>query len=331
MQKKEMILIIFVLVLVSFSYGCKLKKPGVTPEDGEPEEIHKGYAGLEMSFMKNLPPDKIYDTTPLDIMLELQNKGTYDLSGNRCELYLHGYDEYIIPGLYKTQSCGDLEPKTLYNPEGGRDTKQFNTNTIYLPEGLDSLEQDFAVTACYEYQTIANPVVCIDPKLFESVSIERACNVQDTILSGGQGAPVSVDRVDVNMMKGKVLFKIHISNRGVSSAKTSIFGGKDTKQTGRRGTVLSYYSSIMNDCPFNLDYNDYNIVAYEVDMTGGSLIKCTPEIDGVPMIRLVDNKGTIYCYFNTYGDSAYKTPLSIVLDYNYMETISKQVEIIKSP
>jgi hypothetical protein len=330
MKKRDVFLIITAIILISLAYGCKPRTPSVEPEKGAPEEIYKGYTGLEMSFMKNLPPDKLYDTVPLDIILELKNTGVYDLTG-RCELYLHGYDENIITGLLKTESCGELEPKTQYNPEGGRDTQQFYTTNIYLPQEIDSLPQTFVVTACYRYQTIANPVVCIDPHLFEPFPIERACQVKDVTLSGGQGAPVSVDKVEVEMMKGKVLFRISISNRGAATTKTTVFGSRKVEQTGRRGTVLSTYTSVIDDCPFHLDYNDFNIVDYWVDMTGGSLLKCSPEIDGDYKIRLVDGKGTIYCYFNIYGESAYTTPLNIQLDYNYMESISKQVEIIKTP
>ena len=330
MKKRDVFLVIIAIILVSLVYGCKTGTPSVSPEDGAPSEIYKGYTGLEMSFMSNLPPDKIYDSTPLDIMLELQNTGVYDLTG-RCQLYLHGYDENIIPGLLTTEQCGDLEPKTQYNPEGGRDTQEFYTTNIYLPEKVDSLEQSFIITACYRYQTVANPVVCIDPRLYEPVPIERACTVKDVTLSGGQGAPVSVDKVEVQMMKGKVLFKIHISNKGAATTGTTIFGKKEVTETGRRGTVLSSHSSVVDDCPFHLDPNDYYVVDYWVDMTGGSLIKCSPEIDGDYRIRLVDNKGTIYCYFNIYGESAYTTPLNIQLDYNYMESVSKQVEIIKTP
>ena len=325
---------VLLTILISFSYGCKPRTPGTTPE-GEGQDVYKGYKGLEMEFMKNLPPAKMYDTTPLNILIDLHNGGTFDLTG-RCELYLHGYDTNIIGGLWKTQPCGFLEAKTKFgNPEGGRDSVEFETDIIQIPEGIDSLPQDFVVTACYEYETLANPVVCIDPRLYEPVPIERACNAMDVILSGGQGAPVSVDKVEVETMKEKVLFKIHITNRGGTTTSTrKILGGtfgSQKKETGRRGTVLSWHSSIIDGCPFNLDYEDYNIVDYDIDMTGGSLIRCTPEIDGDRRIRLVDNKGVIYCYFDIYGDSAYTTPLNIQLNYNYMESISTKVDIIKTP
>lgn len=328
-MKKRILLML--LIIVFASYGCQ-PRDSVSPEDAAQKEVYTGTKGLEMQFMKNLPPSKMYDTSNLDLMIELQNKGTFDLTG-RCQLYLHGYDENIIRGLRKTQECGVLEPRTRYNPEGGRNTVDFSTDYLELPEGIDTLPQDFVVTACYEYETIANPVVCIDPTLYGPAPLEKSCQVKDISLTGGQGAPVTVDRVEVEMMKEKVLFKIHISNQAIAPSSKSILGGKfgSAKETGRRGTVLSWHSSIIDGCPFNLDYNDYNIVDYFVDMTGGSLIRCTPEIDGDQRIRLVDNKGVIYCYFDIFGQSAYTTPLNIILNYNYMESISTNVEIVKTP
>jgi len=89
------------IVLLIFAYGCTTRTPSVDPEQRAPEKIYKGFSGLEMAFAKGLPPDKIYDTTPLDLLIDLENKGTFDLTG-RCELYLHGYDDNIIRGNKST-------------------------------------------------------------------------------------------------------------------------------------------------------------------------------------------------------------------------------------
>lgn len=328
-MRKRGVIAIFVLFIIALtSAGCKQ-----TTTTGATEDVHTGTQGLVISFMKDMPPAKIYDTTPLDALVELRNKGTSDLSGANCMLYLSGYDESIISGIDKDIYCGALEPKTLYNPDGGIATQQFTTDLINLPEGVDAYKTNLLVTACYKYQTVANPVVCIDPKQYELAPLERACTVKDVPTIGGQGAPVSVDKVEVDMMKGKVLFKITVSNHGAGTVpeagKTSFLKAKTP--TTKSGTVLYHGTSLIGECPYNLEYDDYNIVSYNVDMTGGSLIDCTPKIEGDQRVRLIDNKGTIYCTFRISGDSAYSTPLEITLDYNYMDSISREVEIIKTP
>jgi hypothetical protein len=267
-----------------------------------------------MRFMQDLPPRRIYDKSTLTILAELENKGTSDLSGSKCMVHLHGYDDSIIRGIDENQFCGtNLWAKSVSYPEGGRDTVEFKTDRIDLPEGIDSLDQKFIITSCYEYETFANPVVCVNPQLYQIQAIEEACVVRDVPLSGGQGAPVSISRVEVDMISDdRVAFKIHVDN----------VGGGTVLRPG-----ISISGRTAHSCPFNLDYDDYNVIEYDVDMSGASLATpCSPSD-----LRLVNNDGTIFCTFRISGDNAYTTPLQIRLKYNYMDSIYKDVEIIKTP
>jgi hypothetical protein len=293
--------------------SCKIKRPGDLDERA-PEDIYKGTKGIELNFIKDFPPPKIYDTSVLSLITEVRNQGTADATG-KCFLHLSGFDDRIVQIFNKVQPCGMVEGKSPLNPEGGFDTIEFTTDRVWLPEGTDSYKPKFVLTACYDYETISNPVVCIDPNLYSVQPVEQACRVQDVATAGGQGAPVGVTRVDVDMMKNKALFKIHIANQG---------GGKVL----RSGIAKTGYGP--NSCPFNLDYNDLNIVEYDVDMRGASLIKCSPELAG-PRVRLVNDKATIYCTFSIAGQYAFTTPLNIRLNYGYMDSVSKDVEILRTP
>ncbi|MBW2977254.1 hypothetical protein KY331_00255 [Candidatus Woesearchaeota archaeon] len=311
MRKKT--LIILLLISMLFLTSCKVRRPG-EPEERQPEEIYKGTKGVDISFVKGLPPSKIYDTSTLTLIAELRNQGTADVTG-KCFLHLSGFDDKIVQIMQKSKACGLLEGKSVLNPEGGFDTQEFTTDRIWMPEGTDSYKPKFVITACYDYETTANPLVCIDPNLYSIQPVEQACQVKDVMTAGGQGAPVGVTRVDVDMMKNKVLFKIHITNQGKG-------------QVLRTGLSKTGYGP--NSCPFNLDYDDLNIVDYDVSMRGASLIKCSPELAG-SRVRLVDNKATVFCTFAISGEYAFTTPLNIRLNYAYMDSISKDVEILRTP
>lgn len=326
-MQKRVFLVLSVIILALSISGCRIG-PSIDPEERAPEEIYYGYGGLEMGFVRDQPPYKIYDLDVLNILLELRNTGTSDLSGTKCRLYISGFDDSIIRGIDHDVECGsNLEPKTIYNPEGGYDTAQFITDRIDLPDALDVYRPNLLIQACYEYQTIANPVVCIDPQLYSISSIERACTVRDITTAGGQGAPVAVDWVEVRMMKEKVQFKIHVSNVG----SRGTLSGSSRTSLGGRGTVLNKQASIYQDCPYNMEFEDYNVIDYDVDMSGASLVKCSPEINGDQRVRLVDDRGLIICTFRISGESAYETPLRIELDYNYLDSISQRIDIIKTP
>jgi hypothetical protein len=310
---KKIIMALF-LISMLFLTSCMIKKPGTEPDERLAEDVYSGTSGLEMSFVKDSPPSKIYDTSTLSLITELRNKGTADLTG-RCFLHLSGFDDSIVQIMNKMQPCGILDAKSQFNPDGGFDTQEFTANRIWLPEGTDSYKPKFVLTGCYDYETTANPIICIDPNLYSIQPVEQACRVQDVALTGGQGAPVGVTRVDVDMMKDKALFKIYVANLG-------------------RGQVLRYGLSKTglgaHSCPYNLDYDDLNIVEYDVSMRGGRLIKCTPELAG-SRVRLVDEKATIFCTFGFSGQSAFTTPLNIRLAYGYMDSVTRDVEILKTP
>jgi len=330
-MKKEVLILVF-LILLLLSAGCKRGKQP-TGTTVTPAGV-TGTKGITMRFAKNLPPNRIYDTQPLEMVVEIENKGATDIAGPAdCMIHLSGYDETILPGIDKDQDCGILEGASIYNPDGSSTTKEFKTDTIYLPEGVDSYEPTFMLTVCYRYKTVANPIVCIDPNYYQMIPQQRACAVKDVSIPQGQGAPVSVDKVEVDMMQGKVRFKIYVSNKGgttdIKPSKKGIFRKKKVAPK-KLGVVLSPDVAI-SKCPLDLEYKDYNIVRYNVEMTGSYPIECKPQIDGEHKLRLIDNKGVIYCIFPVKGNEAYQTPLKITLDYVYMDAISKKVEILRTP
>ena len=127
--------------------------------------------------------------------------------------------------------------KNVYNIEGGLGNVEFKSGSIALPTGVDRYNPPLVATACYEYKTLASPEVCVDPGFYELTSEQKACQVQDFGLSGGQGAPVAVTFVNVDMVGSKVVFEIDVANVG---------GGR----------VVSPRASLAK-CPIGLRYDDF--------------------------------------------------------------------------
>jgi len=315
-MQKRFLARVFSLILIAslmFAFGCEnagigQKKTGIVKE-----EIYSGTKGLEMKFLDNLPPSKLYDTASLDIVAELYNRGIYDLNNQNCILHLHGFDSNIFRGLDRNKFCGDMKAKSIEYFQGEKNTVEFKTDTIELMEGIDHFPQKFVITACYDYQTIATPVVCVDPTYYRVTAVKGACTAKDVSLAGGQGAPVAVTRVGVNMMgQDKVSFEIDIKNVG-------------------GGNVLRNGIDLYNTCPHNINYEDYDIVEYDINMGKATRVRCAPEIEGAPRVRLTNGEARIICSFSVSEENAYTTPLDIWLGYSYMDSISKSVEIIKTP
>ncbi|MCK4589254.1 MAG: hypothetical protein KAT77_02340 [Nanoarchaeota archaeon] len=301
------------LMLSILLVGCQpLVGGGETPEEtsGLSRYARSGFQGLDMRFIQDLPPNSLWDVAELVIVNELKNVGSYNIEADKCFIEVSGIDRNIVrnlqPGI--RQSCDDIEGKSVYNTEGGFNQIEFQSASIILPEGVDRYAPNIVLSACYNYKTIASPQVCIDPGFYQLTSEQKSCQVRDVPLGGGQGAPVSVDNVKVDMVGQKAIFQLDISNTGP-------------------GRVVSPRAAL-NQCPGNMRYDDFDEVGFIISLSGEFPEKCTPSDH---LVRLTNNKGKVFCTFNVGSTAAYEAPLNIELNYKYLQSISKKVEIVKTP
>ena len=276
--------------------------------------VQTGTEGIQVNVLPNYPPPVLYDQNELVALVEIKNRGNHDLEPQDCFLQITGFDPNIILGAFNVpRSCaenvGTLEGKNVYNTEGGVNQLEFKSSTVSLPESVFEYNPTLNFVACYNYVTTANPSVCVDPLLFQVTSEQKTCQPHDVGMAGGQGAPVGISYVGMDMVGRKAIFEINVQN---------LAGGR----------VLSPYSDIRSCGQASLEYIDLDKVAYEVQMSGGSLIDCKPK-DG--LVRLTNNQGKIVCQFDIPGASAFETPLRIKLNYNYIQSFQKPIRIIKTP
>ncbi len=311
MRKITLIVIIFLLF---FSFGC-------TPATEETSvDYRKGTQGIVMNFMTDMPPAKMYDSMPIDLVVEIKNKGAYPqpnpLTGWAIipkgvgTLYLSGFDTAFISGMPKSMDIPPLEGKNVYNSEGGYDVVSFRGNIIdFDSRNIDKYTANFLVTSCYNYQTIASQTVCIDPEPYSTKQKTRVCTVPPSYsLSGGQGAPVAVTKVEETVLSNKIQFKIYIKNLG-------------------DGQVIDK-NRLNIDCPYSLDYTNLDKVYVSGRVSGYSL-SCRP----TNPIMLINGIGSVICTVPkpTMSRSAYTTPLQVNLEYGYSSSIQKSVEILNTP
>jgi hypothetical protein len=152
--------------------------------------------------------------------------------------------------------------------------------------------------------------VCVDPLFYQVTSQQKACTPTDISMGGGQGAPVGISYVGVDMVGDKAIFEINVVNQG---------GGR----------VLSPDTDIRS-CEGNLEYTDLDkVYVRNVQLSGGSKINCNPTDN---YVRLTNNQGKIICTFDISGASAaFESPLVIELEYNYVDSITQPVKIIQTP
>ncbi|MFH1850530.1 MAG: hypothetical protein ABH879_10225 [archaeon] len=349
MNKKRAVHFTIMLMFLVPLLGAQCSVPGQGGGDDdvttERSDYRRGTDGIDIEFVKDAPPDVIYDeggtgTNEIQLLAEVRNKGTFTTD---VFLYLSGFDPNIIGLPSMLANTIKLEGKSIYNSEGGLAVVDFASDgrvsggaqrgSIALPSKggkpvVDSYSPKFTITACYAYETEASPVVCVDPDPY-SITHEKSCRVGEVtgLGMGGQGAPVSISGVSTEIVPGKAIFEIRVSNSGQ--------GRVITKEAVTQGGSSSAPSAGAK-CPFNLGYSDLNLVDYVVTFQGDDISstanRAASTIDEgcqPGRIRLVNGKGTLYCRFNVDRDQAdaYKTPLQINLQYGYMSAADRDIEI----
>ncbi|MBS3139957.1 hypothetical protein J4479_03055 [Candidatus Woesearchaeota archaeon] len=311
------LLLIIIASLCILLISCQRVPGGEREQDTAAalQQVKTGTKGVELSLVPNYPPATIYDQNELIALLEIKNQGNHNLEPGDCFVKVTGFDPSILRGgLDLLRPCEEnietLEGKTVYNLDGGFNQVEFKASNIALPHGIFDYQPNLNFLVCYNYQIIASPQVCIDPLLYQVSSLQKACNYRKSVaVGGGQGGPVGISRVGVDMVGNRAIFDITVANLG-------------------SGTVLSPVSDLQG-CgdATTVSRQDFDKVAYTVrlaDATG----TCNPR-DG--MVRLSNGRGKIICSFDVPGTTAYETPLLVDLNYNYMNSISKQVRVIKTP
>lgn len=270
---------------------------------------HTGTQGLLMEFVTNQPPSKLYEGEPVDVMVEVRNKGAYPQSdsGYRFEgmMFITGFDPTYIQMDTPQPLDSDLFGKDQYNTEGGYTLMKFTGAPAILPTGTDTYKITLLATACYRYQTLASATVCIDPKPYARTFSQKVCSIHDVSLSGGQGGPVAVSAVEEEVTTNSIKFRITVKNVG---------GGR-----------VVDYTRWNTECP-DFEYQSLDYVDVQA-MLSGAMLSCRPQNP----IKLIDGTASVICDAAKPPDEvdAYTTPLQVYIDYGYSDSITRSLEIAK--
>jgi hypothetical protein len=183
-----------------------------------------------------------------------------------------------------------------------------------LPESLERFTQNIGVTACFDYATRASEMVCLDPNPHSGAT--KSCSPRTVTLSGGQGAPVAITRIDQQTSASKVVFTIYIKHN-----KKDIYD--QLYDFEKLDKCSPQANAIVRPTDKNVVYTGHIRVSNQ-DIT----MNCIPD----RRIRLDDQgNGQITCtyYFDGSLTSATLTPIDMELWYGYSKTIYKSMLVKK--
>lgn len=303
-KMKLKLIIIFLVILLC---GCVNNDDKLTEED-----LKKGTDGVDIGFTSDAPPDSVIEDSSFKIGAMLHNRGFY--TAPDVHLVLSTEEGYIQ--LEDNKKTVEIEGKTLSTPGGGQEKAYFEAVSKQIGAQKDRHPTDIVLTACYNYKTIFDNQLCINPHQYEKGE-EDVCT--DTSRSfNSQGAPLAVTKVETRMQSKdnevQPVIIIHVENKGDG---TLLKHGIANEACSDKGLKREDFNKVKLD-EFHLGNKNF---------TGeNDEIKCTEETN------LVDGKGKFRCRVQdtvSKNSPAYNAQARAVLKYGYTKSVSKGIYVEK--
>lgn len=321
---------LFYLILSTlFLIACGAFSPG----SSKPAEtdFHVGTEALRAEFLKNAPPQIVMEKSNFPIFIKVRNYGAYDIKDKQGVISVAREKDYV-PELKAEANPNvnvennvisfDVLGKSLTSPKGEEIFVNLIAKTGSLDPQSETKSSTITATLCYPYQTVLSATVCIDPDFTGTRPGKKVCTLKELSFSG-QGAPITVTRIEPQMVpdgeKVTPQFLIYVENKG----------------PGNPTDPLNYKSVCDQSQPLTTDiWNVAHLKAYSSDREGENQLLCAPDMgDGMTgKIKFRDKRDFVRCTFKeprSRNDDAYTSPLRVVIDYGYVQSIATNFEIKK--
>ena len=331
--------ILIILILILFTLGCGTTSTKKTTD----VDVRVGFNGLLLEFLKNTPPQKLFEDDVFPVIIKVRNNGAYSLEKDEKAILSLGIEkdytkkiELLVAG--KVQSAGignaatfNLEGKSKINTKGEEEVISYNIQAGKVDPQSEFHASTVIATLCYPYQTILDTTVCVDTDISNLRPGKKACKAQDLILNNGQGAPIAIAKIEVNMLPAEVdeknqprkikpQFLIFIENKG-------------------QGTAIK--KEVVKDFCTKSDTSHENLNrVYVSAKLSNEELDCTPKEkessnEKQALVKLKDKKELVRCTLEKEKSiqsslDPYLSPLRIELNYGYTQSISANYLIQKA-
>ncbi|MCK4589255.1 MAG: hypothetical protein KAT77_02345 [Nanoarchaeota archaeon] len=212
-------IICLVLIGMIFLVGCDTLGSffGET-ERAKFVDYKKGISGLEIGSVEGLPPSELYEGGNFKIAAKLQNKGGYDLQRGTIEIA--GFDRrYIVLNQEPKRDLPPIAGKSITGTEGGFYIEEFDGQVLRRLDKAREYEANYYLVATYDYRSEAKTDVCINTNLYSDLRLsEDSCKPEESISLGGQGAPISITKVEEVIVpegdRTRIVFRLYLKNKG---------------------------------------------------------------------------------------------------------------------
>lgn len=336
---------IAVLLLALFIAACN----SASTQKAKEIDVRAGFSGMTLEFLKNTPPQRIFEGDKFPVALKVKNTGAADVKEDKAFLslgfekdytknieLLHNGNIKLFQGTNtENTAMFGLEGRSQINQKGGEEVISYNLVAGRVDPQSEVHSSTAIATLCYPYKTVLDATVCIDTDPSGLRPGKKVCSLKDLTFANGQGAPLAITKIEVQMLPsqesqespegyGKIVpqFLIFIENRGQGIAV------KD--------------DAVQEFCTQGkISHDELNTIFVTASLPGKQGIErlgCEPKQKGSSEkqgydVKLKDKKDMIRCTFKAGIDStqdSYLSPLKIELSYGYSQSISANYLIQKT-
>ena len=292
------ILLTLSLLIVSGATGC--------PASGGKADAS---AGLNVSFVNEAPPLSVSVNQEFPIYVDILNKGGQFVNKGDAKFYLSGVGPNL-EGVKASQSNERSISKQSISPD--RVVFADKAKFTFPIESLYTLP--ILLISCYSYGTTAQASLCISAK-----NDSEVCDLAGEKISAtsNSAAPIQISSVKEELAGNKLRVLITLANNlggqvYLPDADCDKLQAKDISESFKQDKV--------------------GVEVRLPDREKSSFIckLITNTAPYIPQDSLVGsaNLGTIVCERILAGGESYQTPFAIILRYKYVDSISKNINIL---
>jgi len=274
-----------------------------------------GASGLSMRFVEGQPPDEFFEQDDVEVVIQLENSGEYDIPENGVNLIISG----VPPSAKKDFESSKFNIMPLPGVSrvvdtiipGAVEEVLFGTLSydVRVPEG--SIPQRLHAKACYLYGANTTSTACIRENIYAATIGAQICEVNEEKKVETSSGPIQVSAArEFARGPNKISFTVTVENAGAGDVYWN--EQRDLK---------------CESIPFT-DLNKIKLAEVSIDGLEDRLETCSG-LGADNTIRLKSDKtGSFVCVWNTTGQEAYEGFMTVDLEYIYTSEIIKEVNVL---
>jgi hypothetical protein len=312
--------IAFLAVLVAFS-GCS-SGTDASANGVKLSAFNGGDKALNLEFSPTAPPATVRDMgqIPFSVSVLVENKGEFDIELGKAHVVLSGFNAADL-GLNSTSkeliSLNGVKKKGSNIIPGAKVPVTFS-DMRYMPNIVSgTFPMTLYASVCYPYRTQSLIELCVSGNTESVVDTKsKVCDVNNQKSKyANSGAPVQIANV-----------------KQYPASQSSIQLQFDIVHTGKTKGSLYAQGSLDSDCkvrgisPTSAEAQlDKDKVKFAID-AGGLKVDCGNSAPS-GTVTLMGDKYTVTCIVDTNGQEDYVRPISLTLEYDYLDRISKSITV----